>query len=252
MDRIRFFILTKILKKNHSKLIFDFDDAVFLKPFNSCEDIIRNADAVFAGSHYLLEYAKKNNNNSFLIPTPVDLPKAFPVKREKNIFKIGWLGSESNFKYLYEIEDELYKALNSFDSQLLIMSSSEPNFKKIAFKFFKWGIEEERFFLEELHAGIMPLSQGEWEKGKCAYKVLKYMSYGAVPLATAFGENIFVIKDGFSGFLIRKKEDWFFYLNFLYSNRTQMEKMSAYAYEEAKNFSREKIVFLQAEILKKI
>ena len=40
--------------------------------YSHLESIIRIPDAIFAGSHYLLDYSSKFNSNVYSIPTPVD------------------------------------------------------------------------------------------------------------------------------------------------------------------------------------
>ena len=74
-----------MLSMKSSRIIYDFDDAVFSKPSQLARVSARvrskksplfwcrKADAVTAGNSFLYEYAHSLNKRVFLIPTSVDL-----------------------------------------------------------------------------------------------------------------------------------------------------------------------------------
>lgn len=88
------YTMVKQLKKQ-VKIIYDIDDAIFLTRFpgilsySHVNRIIADADCIFAGSHYLFDYASKINNNTLLLPTAVDTELFKPM--EKKEMKKSWL-----------------------------------------------------------------------------------------------------------------------------------------------------------------
>ena len=49
----------------------------------------------------------------------------------------------------------------------------------------------------------MPLQDGEWERGKCSFKMLTYMAVGIPVVASSIGMNIEVMEHGNAGILAK-------------------------------------------------
>ena len=56
--------------------------------------------------------------------------------------------------------------------------------------------------------GVMPLSDGPWERAKCAMKALIYMAGGKPTVCSRVGENTYVIADASNGFLAESPGQW--------------------------------------------
>ena len=56
--------------------------------------------------------------------------------------------------------------------------------------------------------GIMPLPDDDWEKGKCAYKLIQYMACGLPVVASSVGMNREVVNEGWNGFLANNFKEW--------------------------------------------
>ena len=86
-----------LCKKYHRKIIFDLDDAIFLNYPLITETFILGSNLVFAGNHYLCDYAAKINFNTWFIPSAVDTsifkPASTMGKDKTNEIVIGWHGS---------------------------------------------------------------------------------------------------------------------------------------------------------------
>ena len=54
----------------------------------------------------------------------------------------------------------------------------------------------------------MPLPDGPYERGKCAFKLLQYMALARPGLASPVGANVEVVTDGLDGFLPADDEAW--------------------------------------------
>ena len=54
----------------------------------------------------------------------------------------------------------------------------------------------------------MPLSDSEWERGKCGYKLIQYMACGKPVVATPVGVNKVIVRQGVNGFLANTEAEW--------------------------------------------
>ena len=119
-------IIEFLLKAFNKKIIFDFDDAIylgsenndnwFIKNFIRCDwkikFIIKIANGVICGNNLLRSYSKKYNKNSFVVPTTIDLKKYRSdknLKYKKKYFTIGWSGSYSTSRYIEKLLPVLFK-----------------------------------------------------------------------------------------------------------------------------------------------
>ena len=71
-----------------------------------------------------------------------------------------------------------------------------------------WRPETEIEDLARIDVGVMPLPDGPIERGKCAYKLIQYMSLGRPGVASPVGANVDVVTDGVDGFLPHDAAGW--------------------------------------------
>ena len=67
-----------------------------------------------------------------------------------------------------------------------------------------WSEATEADSLADAHIGVMPLSDDEWARGKCAFKLLQYMAASLPCVASPVGANTEAVIDGFNGFHARE------------------------------------------------
>ena len=96
-----------LFRKSKAKLVFDFDDAIWLmdrnpnqgifnrlKSPNKVSKIISLSDKVIVGNEYLRQYASQYNTNVEVIPSTIDFDKYRNIiKKENDRICIGWTGS---------------------------------------------------------------------------------------------------------------------------------------------------------------
>jgi glycosyltransferase involved in cell wall biosynthesis len=219
------FILAKVLRK---KIVYDFDDAIWLTDRDSESWLMRIAKSrskvahickwaykVSCGNEYLCSYAARFNKNVIYNPTTIDVenlhnPALHPVPdRLDNQIRIGWTGSHSTLKYLMEVEEVLQKVLEA-DPYLrfVVIADKQPSFKVISCQFIPWNVETEITELRQFDVGIMPLPDDAWAKGKCGFKALQYMSLEIPVVASPVGVNSKIIQRGISGFLCSTPKEW--------------------------------------------
>lgn len=260
----------KQFAKSKAKVIFDFDDAIWLpnvSPGNKAlqvlkkpgktDEIIGYADMVFAGNEYLSNYAKQFCSNVKVIPTTIDT--SYHIKSNENNSEricIGWTGTQTTLRYLDILKNVFVKLNKKFGSRVYLkVICDEPwSFTGIEVKNEEWEKEQEIQQLEEIDIGIMPLTDDQWSRGKCGFKGLQYMAMEAATIMSPVGVNTEIIIHEKNGFLAHSEEDWLKYITTLIENkelRLQLGKEGRRTIEDkySVNVYKEKYVSYLNEIL---
>lgn len=213
-------LISKVFKK---KVIFDFDDSIWLKNTSSTNTVIswfkryRNAEntcswawKVSCGNKYLAAHAKKFNQRVILNPTTIDtdhlhnkLKKSFGDK-----ITIGWTGTHSTIKYLDSIIPVLKKLEGVFDFNFLVIADRKPDFELKSLQFLSWNKNSEIDDLLRMDVGIMPLKDDKWTKGKCGFKALQYMALGIPALVSPVGVNTQIVDQNTNGWICKSEFEW--------------------------------------------
>lgn len=216
--------MESIFSKWKKKIIYDFDDALFLpnvsdsnqlikifKNTSKTKKIIGMSDYVIAGNDFLKAYALKFNSNVSVIPTPIDTDKYRPLSGrnpDANV-TIGWIGSTTTVRYLdilINVFNIIFKKYNYVNLVIVGGRWNTLTDRKILCK--EWSLETEVNDLQSFDIGIMPLADDDWSKGKCAFKIIEYMAVGIPVVASAVGMNTEVIQNGVNGFLANTDKEW--------------------------------------------
>jgi glycosyltransferase involved in cell wall biosynthesis len=230
----RYLILRKI------KYIFDYDDAIFHNYDQSPNMIMRwlfkekiitaieGAKYVIAGSQYLADYALRANKNVEVIPTVIDINK-YPVRKlcpaPAETFTIGWIGSPSTAKYVEEIGTALSEICDNDNTKIILIGAGRVNLPGVNYENLEWSEESEITNMQLFDVGIMPLSDGLWEKGKCGFKLIQYMACGLPVVASPVGVNSMLVEEGKNGFLVKTIEDWVRVLSILRDDRALRQRL---------------------------
>jgi len=211
--------------------IMDVDDAIHLNQKKySIDKIAKKASAVVVCNEFLSNYYSKLHENVYIIPTPVNTEKYRP-KSKKNIkqITIGWIGTSSNFKSLKSIEKELSILLEKHPNIILkVVSNNNPNFtliEKSRYIFKKWSDIDDVEDIQSFDIGIMPLLDTEHSRGKCAFKMLQYMSCGLPVVSSDLPMNRKIVEMRECGFCVSKKDDWINALTVLSQSQSKREVM---------------------------
>lgn len=242
-------LIAKVFRK---KIIYDFDDAIWLpnvsesnrfisklKWYAKVASICKWSYKISCGNAYLAQFARKYNNQVFVIPTVVDTEIFKPAKSTNRIVTLGWTGSVSTNRYLEQIEDILFQVQENTGCNILCISNRPPRLQRVRFEFIQWQKEKEVNDLQRIDIGIMPLPDDEWSKGKCGFKLIQYLSVEKPAVASPVGVNTDIIKQGENGYLCISKEEWIDRLTQLCHNEQLRKAMGVHGRKHiVANYSR--------------
>jgi glycosyltransferase involved in cell wall biosynthesis len=216
-------------------LIADVDDAIWLTPpFGGrvARKLAETADIMVVGNDYLANWFDRHNAHVHVVPTGIDTRIFCPnqsTDRTEGLFTIGWMGSQGNLAYLESIEDGLVEVFKQCgEARLLVVSDKKPDFQrlgsdKVVYK--PWREQEEVGDIQAMDVGLMPLSDSEWARGKCAFKMLQYMAMEKPVVVSPVGMNAQVLQMGNLGFRAASKAEWVDALVNLYEDRQHAKRM---------------------------
>lgn len=209
--------------------VFDVDDAIFLhQRFSSIDRIAKRANLIICGNEFLANYFSSFGNVKIL-PTAVDTKRFVPKLKSNESIIIGWSGSSSGLTDLYTIEPALKIILDKYPNiYIKVISDRQPTFTLLPKKqliFQQWHPETEVDAIQDITIGIMPLSKGEWVKGKCSYKMLTYMAVGVPVVVSSIGMNIDVLQHGNAGMLVSTIDEWVDAITFLLNKQSLAKEM---------------------------
>ncbi len=239
------------LKRRGAKLVFDFDDAIwlmevsegnrslaFLKRPGKTADICRLSDRVITGNDYLAAYARSYAKQVEVIPTSIDTEyhRPLPLASRDDRVCIGWTGSESTVKHFEMLLPVLRKLKDKYGERISfkLISNSRESYPEIGLESTAWSREREVEELAGIDIGIMPLPDDEWSRGKCGFKLLQYMAVGKPVVASPVGVNSRIVDEGVNGFLAAGEEEWIEKLSLLIEDAERREKMGARGREKIK------------------
>ncbi|MFA6074743.1 MAG: glycosyltransferase [Negativicutes bacterium] len=196
--------------------VFDIDDAIYThrRGGGFVDKLLQISSAVICGHEYLAEYCRRINHNVYIVPTSVDVKRFIPsVKTATSGKIIGWSGQQNGLQYVYAIEDGLKKVLAANkNAKLRIVCDKAPKFRSIPdeqLEYFKWTANDEVQLLQQMDIGLMPLTDNEFSRGKCSFKMLTYMACGVPVVVSPVGMNLEVMCDGEAGFFANTDLDWY-------------------------------------------
>ena len=255
---IPYFFILRFLAK---KIIYDFDDAIFLKSngdlskkrYKRFKYICEKSDLIFSGNEYLQSFAKKINSHTFILPTCLNT-EAYQVKvnKSKEFIDLVWVGHESTVKYLLAVIPNLEKANEKIKKLRIInVSNVALSSKKIKIKNIPWNEMSQYKHIKSAWLGLAPLDDSNWSKGKCAFKILQYSAAGIPILSSNVGVNSKLISHYKNGYLIKKDSDWEKYILKLMANKNLYKNMMKNSENLAKDYDYKKNYIRLLTIIKK-
>lgn len=213
-----------LLRRAADLLLFDFDDAVFLRDSYSAKGLhsagraqafaatVRAVDAVLAGNTFLGDQAAlwTEAERVHLVPTCVD-PGRYPLAehRRVNAVQLVWIGSSSTLRGLEQARPLLDGLGRRWPGlRFKVICDRFPRLRELAVDACPWSQATEAKELAGADVGISWLPDDLWSRGKCSLKVLQYMAAGLPVVANPVGLQAQVVRHGENGFLAETPEQW--------------------------------------------
>ncbi len=218
------------------KILYDFDDAVYLNddgtPNDSLERFeatLRRSHIVIAGNRQLGSLASRSCSRVEIVPTCVSSVASDPRETlpAETVTVIGWVGTKGNLRHLDQIESVLRRLHEVFGDRITLRVVSDGTYEHpdIHVENRPWSLAGEAGEVRGFDIGIMPLEETEYSRSKCAFKALLYMSQGVATVASDLGMNHEVILDGRNGLLARGEAGWFEALSSLANDRQRRAEL---------------------------
>ena len=214
-----------ILRRQARRLIYDFDDAVFLRDSYSPRGqrdarrlrrfaaTVAACDAVVAGNDFLAEQAAKwgRPGRIRVIPTCVD-PARYPARPALSAGdgkELVWIGSSSTLQGLEQVRPLLESLGRTVPGlRLRVICDRFPQFDHLQVVPCPWSAAREADDLAGGDIGISWIPDDLWSRGKCGLKVLQYMAAGLPVVANPVGVHAEMVRHGETGYLAATFEEW--------------------------------------------
>ncbi len=206
--------LERLVRWLNPRIIYSFDDAIYLRLPHQTAQRIALAKAVMTGREILAAFARQYNDNVAIIESAVDTQNYYRTRSSyaaNGPVVIGWAGNPRNLSSLYLIEDALGQlAERGEDFILRVICSEPPHFsdKQILVEFVEWSLEREVDNLLALDIGIMPIPGDEYARGKEGYKIKQYMACGLPVVCSPIGKNAELVQPNETGFWATSQAEW--------------------------------------------
>jgi glycosyltransferase involved in cell wall biosynthesis len=215
----------RLLRGAARRLVFDFDDAVFLRDSYSPRGLhsaarlrrfaatVAACDAVVAGNDFLREQAAHfcGTRPVHAIPTCLDPPR-YPLAahaRAGDKTELVWIGSSSTLQGLERVGpllDELGQGLPGL--RLKLVCDRFASWNHLPVVACPWSEQTEAAELAAADVGISWVPDDDWSRGKCGLKVLQYMAAGLPVVANPVGVHRDLVRPGETGFLAETPAQW--------------------------------------------
>jgi glycosyltransferase involved in cell wall biosynthesis len=215
-------LVERLLTPSGVPYVVDYDDAQFHRYDEHPSELVRHllgskldrvmsrAAIVVAGNRYLAERAHKAHAADVeLIPSAVDLDRfqLTPASAD-GPFTIGWIGSPVSARYLSDVAEPLREVCRAIPARVVLVGAGPINLPGVPVEHIAWEEATEAQIVGRFDVGIMPLTDGPIERGKCGFKLLQYMASGRPVVASAVGANTDIVQHGETGFLTSSPQDW--------------------------------------------
>ena len=206
-----------MLRRRVRRLIFDFDDAVWLRDSYSSKGCdprrerrfratIQACDLVVAGNEYLAAEARRWADRISVIPTCVEVAK-YEARREGEApaeprqLRLVWVGSSSTLRGLAQFTPTLSTIGRAVPgTRLKLICDRFIEIPHLPVDQCPWNEATEPAEIASADVGISWVPDDPWSRGKCGLKVLQYQAAGLPVVANPVGVHAAFVRDGATGF----------------------------------------------------
>lgn len=237
---------TALLRRRARRLIFDFDDAVYLRDSYSAKGFtdpkraarfratVAACDLVLAGNAHLAAEARKFTDRVAVIPTCVDVVK-YPLAAHTATAGVWlvWVGSSSTLQGLERFAPTLGAIGRAVPGvRLKLICDRFAEFPGLPVERCVWNEATEAADIADADIGVGWVPDDPWSRGKCALKVLQYQAAGLPVVANPVGVQAEFVRDGETGFVANTAEEWVNAVRALASNAALRKRLGKTARHE--------------------
>ncbi len=230
------------LARANPRLVYDLDDAIWAEQpgvtatlremarrRTNLHRVASRARVVCVGNDYLAGHFAGVARDVRVVPTTVDTDRFRPARRNGGRVVVGWVGNPENLGYLEPLGPVFTRLAQALPGRFLLRvvsrwPASVP--VGVPHEFRRWSLEREVEELQGLDIGIMPLTDGEWARGKCGFKAIQYMSVGAATVVSPVGANREVVTHGVNGLWAQTPAEWFSQLHRLIVDAGERQRLA--------------------------
>jgi glycosyltransferase involved in cell wall biosynthesis len=212
-------VLERLLQRNNANLVYDTDDATYLKPsftpstpfqrlrrFDKVADVVRHARWVSVATEPIAAWVRQYNANVSVVPMALDLNAYVPRPSRSAVpVVLGWAGTAGGLRYL----EALAPVLRALGDKALVRVVSggfqSVQLPGVALEPRPWQHIQD---LGDFDVGLLPLDDSEFERAKFPFKLLQYFALGLPVVASRVGIAAEVIKNGENGLLASSDTEW--------------------------------------------
>jgi len=171
--------------------------------------VMRHARLVVAGNGYLAARAAGvGAGDVAVVPSAVDTARFHPPgTRAAGPFTVGWIGSPSTTGYLHLLKGAMARLTRDHGFRFVLVGAG-PLAEGLGAERQAWSEETEVSAIQSFDAGISPLHDGPWERGKCGFKTIEYMACGKPVVVSPVGVHTDIVQPGENGFLANSEDEW--------------------------------------------
>jgi glycosyltransferase involved in cell wall biosynthesis len=223
--------------------IYDFDDALYLRPDSAlnpgfrwakqearrCIAYLRRARLVLAGNRILADYARRHAGRVEVIPSCVDPTlQHLHVHEPGEVVTVGWIGSRTTTSYLDAVMPVFADMHHRKVPFKLVLVGADRSLSAPWVEHRPWSLATQERELASFDLGIMPLSDSPWARGKCGYKLLQYFAAGVPAVASPVGVSADLVGSE-RGLLASSSGEWLTALEALISDLDERRERGALA-----------------------
>lgn len=234
------------LRRAARALVLDLDDAVWTRPFRASQaghterrlrrrfaDALRASDLVVVGSAALRDELRGRHPRVRVVPPTSLVPPAAPHGGQGagQPVRLVWIGSRATLPYLESIGPVLRAlAREAVPFHLEVVADAAPSLpREVQVTFTPWSLEAEAGALARADVGLYPLAGDAWSRGKCAYKVRRYMAFGLPTIASRHGAGLEALDPPEAGLMADDEGEWLRALRTLLADPALRRRLGARA-----------------------